>query len=120
VFAQAPDVPLQALGGAKYAQRRYMAGISGVARLPARLPAASADNLEAIAMLVLSGRFVGYLPDHAAAAWVAQDRIRPIRPAELGHTSRFEVAWLRRSPHPAPLAGFLVDSRATHGAKRAA
>jgi len=119
VFAQAPDVPLQALDGAEYAQRRYMAGISMVARLPALVPAALADNLEAIAMLVLSGRFVGYLPDHAAAAWVAQGRIRPIRPAELGYTSRFEVASLHRSPQPAPLAAFLDDLRAAHEVRHA-
>lgn len=119
VFAQAPDVPLRALDGAEYAQRRYMAGIGGVARLPALVPAASADNLEAIAMLVLSGRFVGYLPDHAAAAWVAQGRIRPIRPAELGYTSHFEVASLRRSPQPAPLAAFLDDLRAAHEVRHA-
>lgn len=119
VFAQAPDVPLQALDGAEYAQRRYMAGISMVARLPALVPAAAADNLEAIAMLVLSGRFVGYLPDHAAAAWVAQGRIRPIRPAELGYTSRFEVASLHRSPQPAPLAAFLDDLRAAHEVRHA-
>lgn len=119
VFAQAPDVPLQALDGSEYAQRRYMAGISMVARLPALVPAALADNLEAIAMLVLSGRFVGYLPDHAAAAWVAQGRIRPIRPAELGYTSRFEVASLHRSPQPAPLAAFLDDLRAAHEVRHA-
>jgi len=119
VFAQAPDVPLQALDGAEYAQRRYMAGISMVARLPALVPAALADNLEAIAMLVLSGRFLGYLPDHAAAAWVAQGRIRPIRPAELGYTSRFEVASLHRSPQPAPLAAFLDDLRAAHEVRHA-
>ncbi len=119
VFAQAPDVPLQALDGAEYAQRRYMAGVSMVARLPALVPAALADNLEAIAMLVLSGRFVGYLPDHAAAAWVAQGRIRPIRPAELGYKSRFEVASLHRSPQPAPLAAFLDDLRAAHEVRHA-
>jgi len=119
VFAQAPDVPLQALDGAEYAQRRYMAGVSMVARLPALVPAALADNLEAIAMLVLSGRFLGYLPDHAAAAWVAQGRIRPIRPAELGYTSRFEVASLHRSPQPAPLAAFLDDLRAAHEVRHA-
>lgn len=119
VFAQAPDVPVQALDGAEYAQRRYMAGISMVARLPALVPAALADNLEAIAMLVLSGRFLGYLPDHAAAAWVAQGRIRPIRPAELGYTSRFEVASLHRSPQPAPLAAFLDDLRAAHEVRHA-
>lgn len=115
LFGQAPDVPLPALDGVELAQRRYMAGVSTVTRLPALEPAAQADNLEAIAMLVLSGRFVGYLPDHAAAAWVAQGRMRAVRPAELGYVSRFEVASLRRRPQPASLAAFLDDLRAAHG-----
>ena len=119
LFGQAPDVPLPALDGAKLAQRRYMAGVSTVTRLPALEPTAQADNLEAIAMLVLSGRFVGYLPDHAAAAWVAQDRMRAVRPADLGYVSRFEVASLRRRPQPASLAAFLDDLRAAHGITQA-
>ena len=115
LFGQAPDVPLQALDGAELAQRRYMAGVNTVARLPALEPAAQTDNLEAIAMLVLSGRFLGYLPDHAAAPWAAWDRMRAVRPAEFGYVSRFEVASLHRRTQPAPLAAFLDDLRAAHG-----
>lgn len=115
LFDLAPDVPLPALNGAEHVQRRYMAGLGVVPRHPRLAPTAMADNLEAIAMLVLSGRFVGYLPDHAAAAWVAQDRMRVIRPAELGYISHFEVASQQREPRPAPLAAFLDDMRAAHG-----
>lgn len=116
VFDLAPDVPMAALDGVEYAQRRYMAGIGVVAQPPALVPAAQADNMEAIAMLVLSGRFVGYLPDHAAQAWVAGGRMRPIRPAEFGYISKLEVAWRRDGAHSAAVKAFLDDLRAAHAA----
>lgn len=115
VFDLAPDVPMSALDGLDHAQRCYMAGLSVVARPPALAPAALADNMEAIAMLVLSGQFVGYLPDHAAAAWVAQDRMRMIRPMELGYVSKLEVAWRCNGAQPAAVRAFLDDLRAAHG-----
>ncbi|AXE31049.1 LuxR family transcriptional regulator [Chromobacterium phragmitis] len=43
-------------------------------------PAATASDREGIAFLILSGRYIGYLPDHFAAAWVAQGMMRPLRP----------------------------------------
>lgn len=54
---------------------------------------ASVSNMEAQEILVLSGRYVGFLPDHAARRWVEAGRMRAVRPAEWGLTSRFLVAW---------------------------
>jgi DNA-binding transcriptional LysR family regulator len=54
---------------------------------------ASVSNMEAQEILILSGRYVGFLPDHAAERWVAAGRMRAIRPADWGLTSRFLVAW---------------------------
>jgi hypothetical protein len=36
---------------------------------------ASASDREAIAFLILTGQFIGFLPDHYAAAWVAQGQM---------------------------------------------
>lgn len=44
---------------------------------------ATASDREGIAFLILTGRYIGYLPDHFAASWVAQGKLRAIRPAEL-------------------------------------
>ncbi|HZX19124.1 MAG TPA: LysR family transcriptional regulator [Pseudomonas sp.] len=45
---------------------------------------ASASDREGMAFLILTGRYIGYLPDHYAQAWVQQGRLRVLKP-----TSRF-------------------------------
>ena len=54
-------------------------------------PAGSAFHMEAVALMVLSGRYIGYLPDHQAAHWVERDEMRMLLPATLGYTARFEI-----------------------------
>ncbi|MEO4047491.1 LysR family transcriptional regulator [Pseudomonas sp. CAU 1711] len=45
---------------------------------------ASASDREGMAFLLLTGRYIGYLPDHYAEAWVNQGRLRALKP-----TTRF-------------------------------
>ncbi|MGY2341839.1 LysR family transcriptional regulator [Pseudomonas sp. SDO5532_S415] len=45
---------------------------------------ASATQVEAVALLIRTGRFVGFLPQHYAANWVAQGQFRALCP-ELIH-----------------------------------
>ncbi|BBE70851.1 LysR family transcriptional regulator [Oharaeibacter diazotrophicus] len=54
---------------------------------------ASVSNMEAQEIMVLSGRYVGFLPDHAAARWVEAGLMRAVRPADWGLTSRFLIAF---------------------------
>jgi len=42
---------------------------------------ASASDREGMAFLILTGRYIGYLPDHYASAWVQQGRLRALKPA---------------------------------------
>ena len=42
---------------------------------------ASASDREGMAFLILTGRYIGYLPDHYAQAWVQQGRLRALKPA---------------------------------------
>lgn len=41
---------------------------------------ANASDREGMAFLILTGSYIGYLPDHYAADWVAQGRMRALRP----------------------------------------
>jgi DNA-binding transcriptional LysR family regulator len=50
---------------------------------------AMVNDQEAVALLVLSGGFVGFLPDHYAAPFVAQGLMRRVALAELGYTVDF-------------------------------
>lgn len=101
----APDAQLQweALASHQFAGLGYHSPnmeVSQQMRLPRR---ATAFDQEGIATLVLSGRFLGFLPDHYAAAFVRQGLMRALHPALFRYTCGF-LAILRRSPEPSRAA----------------
>lgn len=65
--------------------------------------AATAFEQEAIATLILSGNFVGFLPDHYAEAFVQRGQMRAVRPEILHYACDF-VSVLRHSPAPSRAA----------------
>ncbi|WP_367066800.1 LysR family transcriptional regulator [Oryzisolibacter sp. LB2S] len=65
--------------------------------------AATGFDQEAIATLVLSGRFLGFLPDHYAEAFERQGRLQCVRPDLFHYRCRF-VSLVRRSPAPSRAA----------------
>lgn len=74
--------------------------ISQQMRLPRK---ATAFDQEAIATLVLSGRFLGFLPDHYAAEFVRRGVMRAVNPKLFRYACEF-LAILRRSPEPSRAA----------------
>ena len=52
---------------------------------------ATAQSIEGIANLILTGHFVGYLPDHVAAPWVKARRMRCVLPEEMSYDVPFKV-----------------------------
>ncbi|WP_041523234.1 LysR family transcriptional regulator [Gilvimarinus agarilyticus] len=52
-------------------------------------------NLEAIAFLILSGRYVGFMPAQYAAPFVASGRLTPILPAKIKRVSTMTLAHRR-------------------------
>lgn len=64
--------------------------------------AATASDQEAVAMLIMTGAFVGFLPDHYAERWVADGKMRAVAPNVFRYSCRFS-AILRQSPAPARL-----------------
>ena len=71
--------------------------------------AANASDQEAVATLVLSGEFVGFLPDHYAEPFVRAGRMRAVAPAQLHYTCRFSSI-VRRSPAPLRLTQAFLDA----------
>lgn len=53
---------------------------------------AFASNMEAPAMFIMSGAFVGYLPEHYARNWVEQDIFRPLLVPATRIRSSFVIA----------------------------
>ena len=77
--AEAKQLTLDRLGAQAHARRGY-AIATGYGTLFADPPAATAYSMEGLAHLVLSGRFVSFLPRHYAAQWVDTGRMRALRP----------------------------------------
>jgi DNA-binding transcriptional LysR family regulator len=78
---------------------------------------ATANDQEAIATLVLSGDYIGFLPDHYAAAFVREGSMRRIEHPECRYQVRF-VAVLRRASPPQRVArAFLRELIAAHAGR---
>lgn len=64
---------------------------SFLAALEAFAPGPRADTLDARVLLILSGAFVGFLPPHYAAAWIARGELREILPAVFRGENMFHM-----------------------------
>jgi len=56
---------------------------------------ATASDQEAVATLVLSGSFVGFLPDHYAESFVREGRMRAVAQETLNYRCRFSCVYRR-------------------------
>ncbi len=69
---------------------------------------ASVESVEAHAHLILSGHYIGFLPDHYAARFVAEDRLRPVAPDR--YVAHHEIALARPAARRAdPLPRLFAD-----------
>jgi DNA-binding transcriptional LysR family regulator len=114
LFARHPDqVTLADVIAVDYADRGYMEGAK--TRKPVELAAkATAYHMEALALLVLSGAYIAYLPTHYAQSWVERGQMRPLMPRELAYHSLFELITRRGTHRTLVLRTFLEDLRQAH------
>jgi DNA-binding transcriptional LysR family regulator len=103
----------EAIAASRIAVRGYMQqydlDVLGVSKA-----AATVDNIEALAILVISGAYIGLLPAHVAEQWVSTREMRhlPIFRDQL--ESQFDVI-TRRGAAPPILSAFLEDLTACSG-----
>jgi DNA-binding transcriptional LysR family regulator len=84
--------------------------------LSASKAAATVDNVEAQAMLILSGAYIGYLPRHYAARWVQTGELRAIRPSQFGFEWPFCATIRKGASTPPILKVFMTDLRQSYEA----
>lgn len=53
---------------------------------------ATASHMESIALMILSGGFIGYLPTHFAAQWIQSGQMRPLLEEQLSYDEQFYLA----------------------------
>ena len=79
------------------------------------VPKATSHSMEGLAILVLSGRFIAYLPRHYAAQWERMGRMREIEPDRLTPPVLFPRGHPQGEGHKArALTDFLADLKAAH------
>jgi LysR family transcriptional regulator, transcriptional activator for bauABCD operon len=69
---------------------------------------ATAYDQEAVATLIMSGRYVGYLPDHYAGPLVEQGNLRIIGAQTFHYVCEFSAIW-RRAPRPSRVLQTFID-----------
>jgi len=62
---------------------------------------ATVETMEAQLMLILSGKYIGYLPEHYVNQWIHSSRLRCLLPSEFGYQAEFSMMYRRgRSREP--------------------
>ncbi|BFM49595.1 LysR family transcriptional regulator [Marinomonas sp. THO17] len=70
---------------------------------------ATATDREGIAFLILTGRYIGFLPDHVADHWVRDGRMRAILPAECRYITQFSAITRKGARNNLVLETFLEE-----------
>ncbi|NQD92520.1 LysR family transcriptional regulator [Pseudomonas sp. CrR25] len=71
--------------------------------------AATVDNIEALAILIISGAYLGFLPVHFASQWVKSGEMAQLGSTHLRLMSPFDVITRRGAAPPPILQAFLED-----------
>jgi LysR family transcriptional regulator, transcriptional activator for bauABCD operon len=90
LFSKQP-LQLHDLAGLDCVMRGYLRESQVVQHHVSFKYSATAQNIEGIAHLVLTGHFVGYLPDHVAAPWVKALQMRSVLPELMSYDVPFKV-----------------------------
>nr|WP_218649217.1 LysR family transcriptional regulator [Pseudomonas taiwanensis] len=97
----------KAIGASRIVVRGYMQQYD-LDVLGVNKAAATVDNIEALAILIISGAYLGLLPMHVAQQWVRTDEMRRLPISDSQLESPFDVI-TRRGAMPPILHAFLED-----------
>lgn len=112
LFSQAGSVTQDQANQHSWAWRTYPLPESRM-EAPA-LISASADNMEALAILVLSGQHLGFMPQHFALPYQKQGLLAPLNPQRLQYDVTFHVVTRQQRRLNDITRAFLADLAAVH------
>lgn len=98
---------LHDLVGAEYVTRGYLRESQVTQQHLSFNFSATAQNIEGIALLVLSGEYIGYLPDHYAKRWVQTKQLRSVLPNYFSHEVEAKAITLKNKSHTKALSTLL-------------
>jgi len=89
---------------------------AALAPFVAAAPCTRADSLDGVALLVATGRFAGFLPDHLVRAQPMLRMLRAVAPARFGHSMQLVLA-CKKGNAAEPLRQLLRHVRALNQAR---
>lgn len=108
LFKRGKRVSMDELQANDWAWRSYPLPEAAHTFYPQRITAV-ADNMEAVAMLVLSGRHLGFLPTHYAQPLVAKGLLTAVPVPKLRYTVTFHRVTAKRAEKNEVIQAFLED-----------
>ena len=75
------------------------------------------DSMEAIVLLILSGRYIGHLPTKWAQGWQRRGLIRALMPKTLSYRSQFEVVLRTGTQRTNIIDAFMGELLAVYGGR---
>ncbi|AOK32148.1 MULTISPECIES: LysR family transcriptional regulator [Burkholderia] len=113
LFRRAGRIDPSGVADFEWAWRTYPLPEVELSTTPSKVTA-QADNMEAVALLILSGHHLGYLPEHFAAPYVKQGLLKALNPAVLRYDVTFHVVTQRRNRRDPIVQAFLEDLKDAH------
>lgn len=119
LFAAADDaVTIEQVRQHRIVARSYW-GMRDMKVFAIAAPRAVVSDMESTARLILSGAYLGYLPDHYAASDAAAGRLRAIRPDIFGTKALFQAATVPESKAD-PIVTLFLDLLAAETGRKPA
>lgn len=78
---------------------------------------AKVQSEQALTILIMSGRYIGFLPDHLTSDFVHQGWMKAILPEQLHYRAAFSAA-TRRSPEPNRITRLFLDTLVQEHSRR--
>lgn len=111
LFARAAEVTLEDVRDCEWTWRSYPLPEAQRTFMPEKITAV-ADNMEAVAVLILSGHHLGFLPEHFAEPYLARGLIAPLGGSELHYDVTFQLVTRNRRQHSEITRALVEDLRA--------
>jgi len=107
-FFKKTSFDIKAIRSAQIVARSYLHA-ADLKVLGVNSSAALIDNVEAQAMLILTGQYIGFLPSHYAEQWVLKNQLQTLMPDTLHYTSSIELIVKSGGFRPPVLQAFLDE-----------
>lgn len=75
------------------------------------LPAAAGQFTEGIAMLILTGNFIGFLPEHYARSWVDAGQMRALLPANVRKVTNIRLLFHTEASNTSLVSAFVETAK---------